>query len=56
MFPQIRETVITFISQNGQHHKLLKTKHFKHLKQLIVSEGKPNQVKDMVDFLLSHNW
>ncbi|XP_074526957.1 kinetochore-associated protein 1 [Halichoeres trimaculatus] len=52
---QIRETVMTFISQNGQHHKLLKTKHFKHLKQLIVSGGKPNQVKDMVDFLVSQN-
>uniref|UniRef100_A0A7N6AI84 Kinetochore associated 1 n=1 Tax=Anabas testudineus TaxID=64144 RepID=A0A7N6AI84_ANATE len=44
---QVTETVLTFISQNGQHHKLLKTKHFKHLKQLIVANGKPNQVKDL---------
>uniref|UniRef100_A0A3Q1IHY5 Uncharacterized protein n=1 Tax=Anabas testudineus TaxID=64144 RepID=A0A3Q1IHY5_ANATE len=47
---------LTFISQNGQHHKLLKTKHFKHLKQLIVANGKPNQVKDLVDYLISQNW
>uniref|UniRef100_A0A672YH79 Kinetochore associated 1 n=1 Tax=Sphaeramia orbicularis TaxID=375764 RepID=A0A672YH79_9TELE len=33
---QIRDTVLTFIIQHGQHQKLLKTKHFKHLKQLIV--------------------
>lgn len=53
---QIRETVLTFISQNGQHHKLSKTKHFKHLKQLIVASGQPNQVKDLVDYLISQNW
>ncbi|XP_026199732.1 kinetochore-associated protein 1 isoform X2 [Anabas testudineus] len=52
---QVTETVLTFISQNGQHHKLLKTKHFKHLKQLIVANGKPNQVKDLVDYLISQN-
>uniref|UniRef100_A0A3Q4H507 Kinetochore associated 1 n=1 Tax=Neolamprologus brichardi TaxID=32507 RepID=A0A3Q4H507_NEOBR len=42
--------------QNGQHQKLLKTKHFSHLKQLIVSSGQPNQVKDLVDYLISQNW
>ncbi|XP_069555465.1 kinetochore-associated protein 1 [Brachyistius frenatus] len=52
---QIRETVLTFISQNGQHQKLLKTKHFSHLKQLIVSSGQPNQMKDLVDYLISQN-
>ncbi|KAM9858247.1 kinetochore-associated protein 1 [Aulostomus maculatus] len=52
---QIRETVLTFISQNGLHQKLLKTKHFKHLKQLVVSSGQPNQVKDLVDYLISQN-
>uniref|UniRef100_A0A3Q4MIN8 Kinetochore associated 1 n=1 Tax=Neolamprologus brichardi TaxID=32507 RepID=A0A3Q4MIN8_NEOBR len=36
----VRETVLTFISQNGQHQKLLKTKHFSHLKQLIVSNSR----------------
>ncbi|XP_035763263.1 kinetochore-associated protein 1 [Neolamprologus brichardi] len=51
----VRETVLTFISQNGQHQKLLKTKHFSHLKQLIVSSGQPNQVKDLVDYLISQN-
>uniref|UniRef100_A0A8C4EAU2 Kinetochore associated 1 n=1 Tax=Dicentrarchus labrax TaxID=13489 RepID=A0A8C4EAU2_DICLA len=34
---QVRETVLAFINENGQHQKLLKTKHFKHLEQLIVS-------------------
>uniref|UniRef100_A0A671UHX6 Kinetochore associated 1 n=1 Tax=Sparus aurata TaxID=8175 RepID=A0A671UHX6_SPAAU len=53
---QVRETVLTFISENGQHQKLLKTKHFQHLKQLIVSNGQPNQVKDLVDYLISQNW
>ncbi|KAK5871517.1 hypothetical protein PBY51_004396 [Eleginops maclovinus] len=52
---QIRETVLTFISQKGQHQKLLKTKHLKHLKQLIVSSGQPNQVKDLLDCLISQN-
>lgn len=55
LISQIRETVLTFISKNGQHQKLLKTKHFKHLKQLIVSSGQPNQVKDLMDYLISQN-
>ncbi|KAM6931090.1 kinetochore-associated protein 1 [Xenentodon cancila] len=52
---QIRETVLTFICQNGQHEKLIKTQHFNHLKQLVVSTGQPNQVKDLVDYLISQN-
>uniref|UniRef100_A0A8C7Z999 Kinetochore associated 1 n=1 Tax=Oryzias sinensis TaxID=183150 RepID=A0A8C7Z999_9TELE len=48
---QIMETVLTFISQNGQHQKLMKTKHFSHLKQLIFSRGQTEQVKDLVDYL-----
>ena len=56
MTPQIRETVLTFISQNGLHQKLMETKHFHHLKQLVVSNGQPNQVKDLVDYLISQNW
>uniref|UniRef100_A0A3Q3FET0 Kinetochore associated 1 n=1 Tax=Labrus bergylta TaxID=56723 RepID=A0A3Q3FET0_9LABR len=53
---QVRETVLTFIIQNGEQQKLLKTKHFEHLKQLIVSRGQQNQVKDLVDLLISQNW
>uniref|UniRef100_A0A3B3B568 Kinetochore associated 1 n=1 Tax=Oryzias melastigma TaxID=30732 RepID=A0A3B3B568_ORYME len=53
---QIRETVLTFISQNGQHQKLMKTKHFDHLKKLIFSRGQTEQVKDLVDYLTSQNW
>ena len=56
MIPQIRETVLTFIIEKGQHQKLLKTKHLKHLKQLIVSSGQPSQVKDLLDCLISQNW
>nr|XP_040052202.1 kinetochore-associated protein 1 [Gasterosteus aculeatus aculeatus] len=52
---QVRETVLTFVSQSGQHQKLLKTKHFKHLKQLIVSSGRLNQVKELVEYLISQN-
>ncbi|XP_024131370.1 kinetochore-associated protein 1 [Oryzias melastigma] len=52
---QIRETVLTFISQNGQHQKLMKTKHFDHLKKLIFSRGQTEQVKDLVDYLTSQN-
>ncbi|XP_028269515.1 kinetochore-associated protein 1 [Parambassis ranga] len=52
---QIRETVLTFISQSGQQQKLLKTKHFNHLKQHMVLHGQPNQVKDLVDYLISQN-
>nr|XP_019956518.1 PREDICTED: kinetochore-associated protein 1 isoform X3 [Paralichthys olivaceus] len=52
---KIRETVLTFISQNGQHQKLMRTKHFKHLKELMVSSGHPEQVKDLVDYLISQN-
>ncbi|XP_026177601.1 kinetochore-associated protein 1 isoform X2 [Mastacembelus armatus] len=55
-FPsKIRESVLTFISQNGQHQKLFKTKHFKHLKQFIMLSGQPDQVKDLVDYLISQN-
>ncbi|CAG5923423.1 unnamed protein product [Menidia menidia] len=52
---QIRETVLTFLSQNGLHQKLMGTKHFNHLKQLIVSNGQPNQMRDLVDYLISQN-
>ncbi|KAM4617055.1 kinetochore-associated protein 1 [Polymixia lowei] len=52
---QVKETVLAFISQNGQHQKVLKTRHFKHLKQFVVSSGQPSQVKDLVDCLISQN-
>lgn len=54
--PQIRETVLTFMCENGQHQKLFKTKHFKDLRQFMVSSGQPDQVKDLVDYLISKNW
>lgn len=42
--------------QNGQLQKLIQTKHFNLLKQLVVRRGQLNQVKDLVDSLVSHNW
>uniref|UniRef100_A0A8C7PUA8 Kinetochore associated 1 n=1 Tax=Oncorhynchus mykiss TaxID=8022 RepID=A0A8C7PUA8_ONCMY len=53
---QIRDTVLMFICQNRQYQKLWKTKHFNLLKQHIVSSGDSNQVKNLVDYLISHSW
>ncbi|KAK0138145.1 Kinetochore-associated protein 1 [Merluccius polli] len=53
---QVRETVLTFISQNEQHQKVLKTKHFEDLKELVVSRGQTNQARDLVNFLITQNW
>uniref|UniRef100_H3DEG7 Kinetochore associated 1 n=1 Tax=Tetraodon nigroviridis TaxID=99883 RepID=H3DEG7_TETNG len=52
---QIRETVLAFISNTGAHQKLLKTKYFEHLKQLVLSQGRPEHLEDLVDCLISHN-
>ncbi|CAL8347314.1 unnamed protein product [Lota lota] len=52
---QVRETVLMFLSQKGQHQKVLKTKHFEDLKVLVVSRGQANQARDLVDFLISQN-
>lgn len=53
---QIRETVLTFVSQTGAHQELLKTKCLEHLKQLVVLHGQPDRLKDPMDSLLSQNW
>lgn len=47
---------MAFISNTGAHQKLLKTKYFEHLKQLVLSQGRPEHLKDLVDCLISHNW
>ncbi|KAL0979386.1 hypothetical protein UPYG_G00184390 [Umbra pygmaea] len=52
---QIRDTVLTFICQTRQYQTLWKTKHFNVLKQHIGSSGECNQVKDLVDYLISHS-
>ncbi|KAM9810904.1 LOW QUALITY PROTEIN: kinetochore-associated protein 1 [Neosynchiropus ocellatus] len=52
---QIWDTTLTYISQNGQQRKLFNTKHFEHLKKLMVSRGHSDQVKDLVDCLISQN-
>ncbi|XP_024909034.1 kinetochore-associated protein 1 isoform X2 [Cynoglossus semilaevis] len=45
---QVRDRVLSFVNQSGQRQKLMKTKHFKHLEQLVVSNDQPNQGKDLV--------
>lgn len=55
LLSQIRETVLTFISDTGAHQKLLKTKYFNHLKQLVVLHGQPDHLKDLMDCLISQN-
>lgn len=52
---QVRESVFTFISKNEQYHSLLKTKHLKHLQQLIMSTGGQQQLKDLMEQLNSQN-
>ncbi|XP_056888450.1 kinetochore-associated protein 1 [Takifugu flavidus] len=52
---QISKTVLTFVSNTGAHQKLLKTQYFKHLKQLVVLDAQPHQLKDLMDCLISHN-
>ncbi|XP_054630813.1 kinetochore-associated protein 1 isoform X2 [Dunckerocampus dactyliophorus] len=52
---QIRETVLAFIIQHGQHSKLVKTKHFWRLKEFMVTTGQPDQVKDMANYLVNIN-
>lgn len=55
LLPQMRDTLLTFIIKSGGHQKLLKTKYFNHLKQLVASDGQPNQLKDLVDRLISQD-
>ncbi|KPP58496.1 hypothetical protein Z043_123673, partial [Scleropages formosus] len=50
---EIKETVLTFVYQNGHHEKLLKTKLFPHFCLYMASKGHYNQVKDMVEYLIS---
>ncbi|KAM8866405.1 kinetochore-associated protein 1 [Synchiropus picturatus] len=52
---QIWDTTLTYICQNGQQQKLFNTKHFEHLKKLMLSRGQSDQVKDLVDSLISQN-
>ncbi|XP_019741350.1 kinetochore-associated protein 1 [Hippocampus comes] len=52
---QIRETVLTYMTQHGQHVKLVKTNHFTHMKKLMVTSGQPDQVKDLINHLINHN-
>ncbi|KAK7933078.1 hypothetical protein WMY93_003974 [Mugilogobius chulae] len=52
---QIRETVLGFISQSGQQQKLIQTKHFPHLRHLLLSHGHAQQVRELVECLAAHN-
>ncbi|XP_075882024.1 kinetochore-associated protein 1 [Nelusetta ayraudi] len=53
---QVRESVLKFISQNRQYQNLLKTKHLKHLQQLMVSSGEQQQLKDLMEQQNNHNF
>ncbi|KAG7480993.1 hypothetical protein MATL_G00062040 [Megalops atlanticus] len=52
---QIKETVLTFVCENGHYDKLVKTKYFPLLRQHIALCGHHNQVKDLVNYLTSRN-
>ncbi|XP_061116053.1 kinetochore-associated protein 1 [Conger conger] len=52
---QIRETVLTFVCQNGHYDKLVKTQLFPLLKEHVTSSGQHHKVRDLVDYLLSRN-
>ncbi|KAJ8415551.1 hypothetical protein AAFF_G00425310 [Aldrovandia affinis] len=52
---QIEETVLTFVCQNGHYDKLVKSSLFPLLRQHVASSGHHNQVKDLVDYLVSRN-
>nr|XP_057927381.1 kinetochore-associated protein 1 [Doryrhamphus excisus] len=52
---QIRDTVLSFIIQHGQHSKLVKSKHFSRLKEFMVTNGQPEQMEDMANYLVNIN-
>lgn len=51
---QIRDTVLTFLCENGQQQKIIKTRHMVHLRDLLLSQGQYPQVKETVQCLLTH--
>ncbi|XP_061622950.1 kinetochore-associated protein 1 isoform X2 [Phyllopteryx taeniolatus] len=52
---QVRETVLTYMIQHGQHSKLVKTNHFTHLKKFMVTSRQTDKVKDLIKDLINHN-
>ncbi|XP_026865073.2 kinetochore-associated protein 1 [Electrophorus electricus] len=52
---QIRETVLTFLSQNGQYQGLMKTEHFRSLMKHLVLKARSDQVDELVHYLVNHN-
>ncbi|XP_031422613.1 kinetochore-associated protein 1 isoform X1 [Clupea harengus] len=48
-------TVFTHLCQKQQFDKLVKTEHFHDFKQHLIIKSHPNQVKDLVDYLVNHN-
>ncbi|XP_041954273.1 kinetochore-associated protein 1 isoform X1 [Alosa sapidissima] len=46
-------TVFTHLCQKQQYDKLIKTEHFNDFKQHLITKCPPNQVKDLVDYLVS---
>ncbi|CAL9708810.1 unnamed protein product [Knipowitschia caucasica] len=52
---QIRDTVLSFISESGQQQQLIRTKHFSLLRHQLLSHGHLQQVRELVRCLLTNN-
>ncbi|XP_076843285.1 kinetochore-associated protein 1 isoform X2 [Brachyhypopomus gauderio] len=52
---QIREAVLTFLSQNGQYQGLIKTEHFRSLMKHLALKARSDQVDELLRHLVNHN-
>ncbi|XP_061674025.1 kinetochore-associated protein 1 isoform X2 [Syngnathoides biaculeatus] len=52
---QVRETLLTYMIQHGQHSKLVKTNHFTHLKKFMIASRQTDKVKDLIKDLINRN-
>ncbi|XP_056103315.1 kinetochore-associated protein 1 isoform X1 [Rhinichthys klamathensis goyatoka] len=52
---QIRDTVFTFLCENGKSQTLMKTKHFTYLKRHLISKGLSELVQELLNCLMEQN-
>uniref|UniRef100_W5KXF6 Kinetochore associated 1 n=1 Tax=Astyanax mexicanus TaxID=7994 RepID=W5KXF6_ASTMX len=52
---QVRNTVLTFLFQNGRYQGLINTKHFGGLMTHFASKGHAEQVNELIKHLVKHN-
>ncbi|CAN9513185.1 unnamed protein product [Ophioblennius macclurei] len=52
---KVRDSALDFICRQGLQATVLSTRHFTHLKDFVVSSGKKELVKELVDSLISEN-